>query len=250
MTDSTAPKSDPPASPRALRGLAPFLRPHRNRILLAGLFLVLAALTTLLLPLSLRTLIDQGFVPSDPEQRIMALREHFLALFGVGAALGVFSASRYYAVSWLGERITTDLKRAVYAHVLRQSPEFFERTQTGEVLSRLNSDTTLIETVVGSSLSIGLRNLVMGTGALVMLIITNPYVMAQVLGVLVVVVLPAMASGRRVRRQRADGAHHQASFGRCARDQERHHAAADVPPVHHRVDREHQAEDGEPGLNH
>ncbi|MGH6647089.1 ABC transporter transmembrane domain-containing protein [Aquabacterium sp.] len=200
MTASALPKSEPKASPKALRGLAPFLRPHRGRILLAGLFLVLAAVTTLVLPLSLRTLIDNGFVPADPDQRVMALRDHFLALFGVGAALGVFSASRYYAVSWLGERITTDLKRAVYAHVLRQSPEFFEHTQTGEVLSRLNSDTTLIETVVGSSLSIGLRNVVMGLGALVMLIVTNPYVMAQVLGVLVIVVLPAMASGRRVRR--------------------------------------------------
>ena len=200
MTDSASPKATAGASPKSLRGLAPFLRPHRGRILLAVLFLMLAAITTLVLPLTLRTLIDNGFVPGDPDQRVMALRGHFLALFGVGAALGVFSASRYYSVSWLGERITTDLKRAVYAHVLRQSPEFFEHTQTGEVLSRLNADTTLIETVVGSSLSIGLRNVIMGIGALIMLIITNPYVMAQVLGVLVVVVLPAMASGRRVRR--------------------------------------------------
>jgi ATP-binding cassette subfamily B protein len=201
MTDAAASdKSAAKPSPKALRGLAPFLRPHRGRIAMAVIFLMLAAITMLVLPLSLRGLIDNGFVPADPDKRIMALRGHFLTLFGVGAALGIFSASRYYSVTWLGERITTDLKRAVYAHVLRQSPEFFERTQTGEVLSRLNADTTLIETVVGSSLSIGLRNLVMGVGALIMLVVTNPYVMAQVLGILVIVVLPATASGRRVRR--------------------------------------------------
>ena len=200
MPDSASPQAAPSASPQSLKGLAPFLRPHRGRILLAMLFLTLAAITTLVLPITLRTLIDNGFMPGDPDQRVMALRGHFLALFGVGLALGVFSALRYYSVTWLGERITTDLKRAVYSHVLRQSPEFFERTQTGEVLSRLTGDTTLIQTVVGSSLSIGLRNVIMGLGALTMLIITNPYVMAQVLGILVLVVLPAIVYGRRVRK--------------------------------------------------
>ena len=88
----------------------------------------------------------------------MALRGHFLALFAVGAALGLFSAARFYMVSWLGERVTADLRNAVYAHVVEQSPEFFETTQTGEVLCRLTTDTTLVQTVVGSSLSMGLRN--------------------------------------------------------------------------------------------
>ena len=130
----------------------------------------------------------------------MALREHFLMLFGVAVALGVFSAGRFYLVSWLGERITGDLRNAVYGHVLRQSPEFFESTQTGEVLSRLTTDTTLVQTVVGSSLSMGLRNAVMGLGALVMLVWTHPYVMVQVLLIVVGVVLPATWFGRRVRR--------------------------------------------------
>ena len=129
----------------------------------------------------------------------MALREHFFALFLVGVALGLFSAARFYMVSWIGERVTADLRNAVYAHVLRQSPEFFETTQTGEVLSRLTTDTTLVQTVVGSSLSMGLRNSVMGIGALAMLIVTNPYVMTQVLGILVLVVLPSLLFGRRVR---------------------------------------------------
>ena len=174
----------PPAakSPRALASLRPFLRPYRQRIAMAFVFLVLAAITTLVLPIALRTLIDQGMVSADPGQRVMALRSHFLALFGVGAALGVFSASRYFVVTWLGERITADIKRAVYAHVLRQSPEFFETTQSGEVLSRLTADATLIQTVVGTSVSMGLRNAIMALGALVMLIVTNPFVMAQVLG--------------------------------------------------------------------
>jgi len=194
--------AQPPAkgSPRSLSGLLPFLRPYRGRIGLAVLFLVAAAATTLVFPLALKSLIDQGMVSADPGERVMALREHFLALFAVGAALGLFSAARFYMVSWLGERVTADLRNAVYSHVLRQSPEFFETAQTGEVLSRLTTDTTLVQTVVGSSLSMGLRNTVMGIGALAMLVITNPYVMTQVLGMLVLVVLPSLYFGRRVRR--------------------------------------------------
>jgi len=118
----------------------------------------------------------------------------------VGAALGVFSAARFYMVSWLGERITADLRDAVYAHVVRQSPEFFESTQTGEVVSRLTTDTTLVQTVVGSSLSMGLRNVVMGGGALVALVVTNPRVMSQVLVILVCVLAPSLYFGRRVRK--------------------------------------------------
>lgn len=187
-------------APRSLSGLAPFLRPYRLQISLAGLFLVLAALTTLLFPVALRGLIDGGLVSANPGQQAMDLREHFLALFGVAVALGVFSAARFYTVSWLGERVTADLRNAVYSHVLRQSPGFFETTQTGEVLSRITGDTTLVQTVVGSSLSMGLRNAVMGAGALAMLVWTNPYVMGQVLLILVLIVLPSVAFGRRVRR--------------------------------------------------
>ena len=187
-------------SPRALLGLLPFLRPYRVRMALALLFLVGAAAATLALPLALRSLIDGGLVSADPGARVMALREHFVALFGVGVALGVFSALRFYMVSWLGERITADLRNAVYAHVVRQSPEFFETTQTGEVLSRLTTDTTLVQTVVGSSLSMGLRNMVMGVGALAMLVITNPRVMLPVMGMLALIVLPSVYVGRRVRR--------------------------------------------------
>ncbi len=176
------------------------MRPYRARIALALVFLVLAAVATLLFPVALRSLIDGGLAPSGRGAQVLALREHFLALFGVAVALGVFSAARFYLVSWLGERITADLRNAVYAHILRQSPAFFESTQTGEVLSRLTTDTTLVQTVVGSSLSMGLRNAVMGLGALAVLAWTHPYVMTLVLMVVLLVVLPATWFGRRVRR--------------------------------------------------
>jgi ATP-binding cassette subfamily B protein len=176
------------------------MRPYRLQIGLALLFLVLAAAATLAFPLALRLLIDNGLVPAGRGEQALALRGHFAVLFGVAVALGLFSAVRFYLVSWIGERITADLRNAVYAHVLRQSPQFFETTQTGEVLSRLTTDTTLVQTVVGSSLSMGLRNAVMGLGALGMLVWSHPYVMVQVLAVVLFVVLPAMWFGRRVRR--------------------------------------------------
>jgi ATP-binding cassette subfamily B protein len=185
------------SSPQSLTGLLPFIRPYRLQIGLAGIFLLLAAATTLAFPWALRHLIDEGLVQtSSPD----ALASKFFGLFFVAAALAFFSAARFYTVSWLGEKITVDVKNAVYEHVLHQSPTFFETTQSGEVLSRLSNDATLIQTVVGSSLSMGLRNLVMGMGAVIMLIWTNPWLMLQVIGVLSVVVFPSVYLGRRVRR--------------------------------------------------
>ena len=140
--DSAPPSSSPTGakgSPRSLSGLLPFLKPYRFRIGLAIVFLVLAAAATLAFPLALRSLIDQGLVNTradgsvDSGAQVLALRNHFFELFAVAAALGLFSAARFYTVSWLGERVTADIRNAVYAHVLRQSPEFFETTQTGEV---------------------------------------------------------------------------------------------------------------------
>ena len=185
----------PPRNPKSLSGLLPFLTPYRIRIGLALVFLVAAAAATLAFPLALRQLIDAGLSPSDKGAQVMALRSHFAALFAVAVALGLSSAARFYMVSWLGERVSADIRNAVYGHVLQQSPEFFETTQTGEVLSRLSADTTLVQTVVGSSLSMGLRNLVMGIGALAVLIWTNPMVMVQVLGVLVLIVLLCCCTG-------------------------------------------------------
>ena len=185
------------SSPKSLSGLFPFIRPYRIQVAFAGLFLTLAAGTTLAFPWALRTLIDQGLgEQATPE----VLANKFFELFLVAAALAVFSAARFYTVSWLGEKITADVKNKVYSHVLRQSPTFFETTQSGEVLSRLTSDTTLVQTVVGSSLSMGLRNMVMGIGAMGMLVWTNPLLMLQVIAVLAVVIFPSVYLGRRVRR--------------------------------------------------
>ena len=105
-------RSPAKGAPRSLSGLAPFLRPYRLQILLAGVFLVLAAVTTLLFPIALRKLIDGGLVASDPGEQAMGLRDHFLALFGVAVALGLFSAARFFTVCWLGERVTADLRKA------------------------------------------------------------------------------------------------------------------------------------------
>ena len=187
-------------SPKSLTGLIPFLTPYRGRIGLALVFLVMAAAATLAFPVALRMLIDGGLVRQDKGEQMVAMREHFALLFGVASALGIFSALRFYMVSWLGERVTADIRNAVYHHVLEQSPEFFETTQTGEVLSRLSADTTLVQTVVGSSLSMGLRNAVLGLGALSVLIWTNPIVMLQVTLVLVLIVMPSLWFGRRVRK--------------------------------------------------
>jgi ATP-binding cassette, subfamily B, bacterial len=200
-TNSSTPAT---GSPQSLSGLVPFLKPYLGRISLALLFLVLAAVATLVFPIAMKELIDGGLTAgatsADKGAQLLALRGHFFDLFLVAVALGLFSAARFFTVSWLGERITADLRNAVYGKVLRQSPEFFETTQTGEVLSRLTADTTLVQTVVGSSLSMGLRNAVMGIGALAMLVWTNPTVMAMVLGILILIVLPVLLVGRRVRK--------------------------------------------------
>jgi ATP-binding cassette subfamily B protein len=185
------------SSPKSLSGLLPFIRPYRWQVVCAVIFLMLAAGTTLAFPFALRALIDQGLVVQSDANLLIV---QFLELFLVTVALAVFSAVRFFMVSWLGERITNDVKNSVYAHVLRQSPTFFETTQSGEVLSRLTNDATLVQSVVGSSFSMGLRNLVMGLGAIAMLIWTNPMLMVQVIGVLALVVFPSVYLGRRVRR--------------------------------------------------
>ena len=188
---------------RPLRSLLPYLRPYRGRILLAALFLLCAAAATLAVPAAIRVLVDGGLMlpggtPADV--RIDAIGDRFMLLFAACVALGVFTAARFYTVTWLGERVTADLRQAVYAHVLTQSPEFFETLKTGEVLSRLTTDTTVIQNTVGSSISMGLRSAVMGAGALALLLATQPALMLTVVAVVVGVVAPAVIVGRRVRR--------------------------------------------------
>ncbi|SCK30646.1 ABC transporter transmembrane domain-containing protein [Vogesella sp. LIG4] len=176
-----------------LSGLLPFMRPYRGRFVLAALALLMAAGATLLLPVAFRYLIDHAFARRE------AVDGYFLALFAVAAVLALFTALRFYLVSWLGERVTADMRSAVYRHVIAMSPEYFETLQTGEVLSRLTTDTTLVQTVVGTSLSMGLRNVLLMLGGLVMLAVTSPSLTGYILITLMVVVLPIMIYGRRVR---------------------------------------------------
>jgi len=205
MSEAAVPVTGaPPAARlRPLRALLPFVSRYRRQIALALLFLLLAASSTLALPYAVRLLVDGGLALSpgaDAGARLAAIRNHFLGLFGVAVALGVFTAARFYMVTWIGERVTTDLRQAVYAHVLQQSPQFFETLKTGEVLSRLTTDTTVIQNAVGSSISMGLRNVVLFIGGLAMLIATSPRLMLTVAGIIVLVVLPAVVIGRRVRK--------------------------------------------------
>ncbi len=183
-----------------LRALLPFFAPYKKRIAVAAAALLLAALSTLALPAVLRALIDGGFIQGAGAGLTQTQRWQFIAVLVVAVSIGVFTALRFYMVSWLGERITADVRSRVYAHVLSQSPEFFEATRTGEVLSRLNTDTTVIQTLVGSSLSMGLRSGVMMLGAMAMLVYTAPMVMGLALLLIALVVLPAVAIGRRVRK--------------------------------------------------
>lgn len=198
MTTSDVPKS----SISTLKGLIPFLLPYKRQFFLAGIALVVAACATLAIPYAFRQMIDLGFGGGD--RNIQHVDLTFLALFGVAVVLGVATAARFYMVSWLGERVTADIRNAVYSHVVTQSPEFFETTRTGEVLSRLTTDTTLIQAVVGTSISMALRNMLLFIGGLVMLFVTSAKLSSIIIVLLTAVVLPIVYFGRRVRKLSRD----------------------------------------------
>ena len=195
QSESTLPKRLSP-----LLELAPFLKAYWLRWIWTFLALVVAAGATLTLPVAFRYLIDSGFSSGKSEH----IDHYFLALFGLSVILAIATALRFYFVSWLGERVTADIRSAIYAHILRMSPQFFEITKTGEVLSRLTTDTTLIQTVVGTSLSMGLRNLFMLIGSIVMLIVTSPTLAGYILITLVLVIAPILIFGRKVRKLSRD----------------------------------------------
>jgi ATP-binding cassette subfamily B protein len=174
----------------------PFLRRYTGRWALAFIALVTSASATLALPVAFKYLIDRGFAGGNRAH----IDRYFVALFAVSLVLAGATALRFYLVSWLGERVTADLRKAVYEHVLGMSPQFFETTQSGEVLSRLTTDTTLIQTVVGTSLSMGLRNFFLLTGGMAMLVVTSPVLSGYIMATLVVVIAPIVIFGRRVRR--------------------------------------------------
>ena len=185
-----------PSSITTLKGLLPFLRPYLKQFYFAGIALLVAAGATLAIPYAFRQMIDMGF---SGQGSIAHVDAAFIGLFAVACVLAVATAARFYTVSLLGERVTADIRSAVYEQVIEQSPEFFETTQTGEVLSRLTTDTTLIQTLVGTSISMALRNTLLFFGGLVMLFITSPKLSSIIILALILVVVPIVLFGRRVR---------------------------------------------------
>jgi ATP-binding cassette subfamily B protein len=158
--------------------------------------LLVAAGATLSLPVAVRFMIDQGFSAESAAH----VDRYFLALFGIAALLAFATAMRYYLVTWLGERIVADVREAVFRHIVRLSPAFYETTRTGEVLSRLTTDTTILQTVIGSGASIALRNLLLLMGGMAMLIITSPKLTGLIVVLVPVILLPLILFGRRVRK--------------------------------------------------
>lgn len=192
--DAAAARRSPRASLESLSKLWPFVWPYRWHLFVAFGLLSISSAALLVVPLSFKDLIDHGFA-GDPR-----MRWHFAALVVIAWGWAAATAGRYYQVTWLGERVTADLRNAVYRQMLRQAPEFFERTRTGEVLSRLTGDTTLVQTVVGSSVSMGLRSAFQFVGAIIMLAITSPTLFAITIVLLLAVVLPIIWMARLVRR--------------------------------------------------
>ena len=193
LTESPAKSS---ARLRPLLALAPYVARYRGRACLALVSLTVAAITTLLVPVAVRRMIDFGFTPEG----IARINSYFSVMIAVVAVLAGASASRYYLVMTIGERIVADLRRDVFAHLISLSPAFFDSARSGELISRLTADTTQIKSAVGASVSIALRNFMMFVGATVMMVITSPRLSGFVLLAIPVIVLPLVAFGRWVRR--------------------------------------------------
>ena len=174
----------------------PFLRPYRGRIAIGILALVVSSATTLALPQIAGGLIDARGLTAHEAQ---FLSGYYIAFLVAGAVWGTATATRFYFITWLGERVVADIRKAVFDNVLSLTPQFFEVTRTGEVLSRLTADTTLIQTVVGSSASVAARNVVNLTGGLILMFVTSPKLALLVVGAVVLVLVPMLVFGRWVR---------------------------------------------------
>jgi ATP-binding cassette, subfamily B, bacterial len=171
---------------------------YKSRWIAAFGFLVLAAAATLSVPLVFRQLIDQALLSGNDLAQVFGL------LLGVSVVLATATALRFYFMSWLGERVVADLRSEVYRHVLKRPPQYFETLQTGEVLSRLTADTTLVQTLVGTSISLSLRSLVLFMGGMVMMLLTSAWLAGLMLGLLIMVIFPILALGRTVRKASKD----------------------------------------------
>lgn len=181
---------------RPLLALAPYVARYRWRAALAFVSLTIAAITTLIVPVAVRRMIDFGFSPEG----IAMINNYFSVMIAVVAVLAGASASRFYLVMTIGERIVADLRRDVFAHLIALSPAFFDSARSGELVSRLTADTTQIKSAVGASVSVALRNLMLFIGATTMMVITSPKLSGFVLLAIPVMVIPLVAFGRWVRR--------------------------------------------------
>ncbi len=182
---------------KPLRRLFPYITQYRTLVIGALISLVIAAATTLTLPLAVRRMIDHGFSSSSTT----FIAEYFVALVAMAAILAAASAGRYYFVITLGERVVADIRRDVFAHVTTLSPAFFDTAQSGEIVSRLAADTTQVKSAVGATASVALRNVILGFGALGMMVVTSPKLSGLVIAAIPVIVLPLVAFGRSVRRK-------------------------------------------------
>ena len=182
---------------KILSSIWPYLRPYLTAVFAAGVALVIAAGTVLGLGQGLRFMVDRGFGSGGAATLDLALG----VMLGVVAILAASTYARFYIVSWIGERVVADLRRSVFDHVLKLSPGFFELTRTGEVLSRLTTDTTLLQVVIGSSISVALRNILLFLGGAVLLVITSPKLTGIVFLFVPFVVAPIVVIGRVVRRR-------------------------------------------------
>lgn len=179
-----------------MRTLWPFIRPYFPTLVAAVAALLVASGAMLALPVALRFLIDRGFVAQD----MATVNRYFLWFLAAALVFSLFASLRYYLVTWLGERVVADIRKAVYANVIRMDPAFFEITRTGEVLSRLTTDTTLVQSIAGSGISIALRSSLALVGGLVMLVLTSPRMAGYTMLGIVVVVVPVIVVGRFIRR--------------------------------------------------
>ncbi|HET7608235.1 MAG TPA: ABC transporter transmembrane domain-containing protein [Gammaproteobacteria bacterium] len=183
-----------------LRALLPFLAPHRRLLVLAVAALLVAAAAQLALPVALRSLIDEGLALRDAA----TINRYFVLFLVAGAVFGAFAALRFFFIMRLGERVVADIRNAVYAKVIRMDPTFFEVTRTGEVLSRLTADTTLIQAVAGFGISLTLRSALTLIGSLVLLVLTSPTLTLLIVVMIPLVVGPLLLLGRRVRKLSRD----------------------------------------------
>src|SRR6201984_1671831 len=181
---------------KPLLALAPYIARYRGRAILALVALTVAAITTLIVPLAVRRMIDFGFTPRGIE----LINSYFSIMIAVVAVLALASASRYYLVMTIGERIVADIRRDVFSHLISLSPSFFDTARSGELISRLTADTTQIKSAAGASVSIALRNFMLFVGATAMMVITSPRFSGLVLLAIPLIVLPLVAFGRWVRR--------------------------------------------------